>query len=396
MRLCLFTISSHPAAWFSQWNLRLCYVLFYSIGSGSYQAGRDFEFGDVHLVYSRRSSGAFVATGMTANGCYRRTLSSFAWYRVPSTLSPQGFRRAGRDAMVDMFNPEFDSRTEDAMADMVTVELQSGTEVAEEAQVPAVSWAAIVAGGVASAALTLVLLAFGAGIGLSAISPWANSGISSTTFNFGAGVYLCIIAVMASSIGGYLAGRLRTKWVGVHTHEVYFRDTAHGFLAWAFATVLSVAVLASAAANIVSGAAVGFTQAIGSAGGQSAGPMAGFVDLLLRANPPITRSDAGDVATARGELDRLFTSHLSTGEEFSPADRTYLAQVVAALTGVNQPEAENRVSQVIAQAKSAVDSARKAGARFALWLTASLLLGAFSASLAATEGGGLRDGTWKY
>ena len=288
------------------------------------------------------------------------------------------------------------SRTENTVADMVTVELQSGSEVAEEAQVPAVSWAAIVAGGVASAALTLVLLAFGAGIGLSAVSPWANSGISSTTFNFGAGVYLCIIAVMASSIGGYLAGRLRTKWVGVHTHEVYFRDTAHGFLAWAFATVLSVAVLASTAANIVSAAAVGFTPAIGSAGGQSAGPMAGFVDLLLRANPPITRSDPGDVTTARGEFDRLFTSHLSAGEEFSPADRTYLAQVVAALTGVNQAEAETRVSQVIAQAKNAVDSARKAGARFALWLTASLLLGAFSASLAATEGGGLRDGTWKY
>jgi hypothetical protein len=282
------------------------------------------------------------------------------------------------------------------MVDMLSPELHSGTEEADEAQVPAVSWAAIVAGGVASAALTLVLLAFGAGIGLSAVSPWANSGISSTTFNIGAGVYLCIIAVMASSIGGYLAGRLRTKWVGVHTHEVYFRDTAHGFLAWAFATVLSVAVLASAAANIVSGAAVGFTPAIGSTGGQSDGPMAGFVDLLLRANPPITRSDAGDVATARGELDRLLTSHLTRGEEFSPADRTYLAQVVAALTGVNQAEAENRVSQVIAQAKSAVDSARKAGARFALWLTASLLLGAFSASLAATEGGGLRDGTWKY
>ncbi|MGA3343078.1 MAG: hypothetical protein ABSD11_21440 [Methylocella sp.] len=298
--------------------------------------------------------------------------------------------------MVDMLNPELDSGTEHLMVDIVSAELRSRTEVAEEAQVPAVSWAAIVAGGVASAALTLALLAFGAGIGLSVVSPWANSGIASTTFNFGAGVYLCIIAVMASSIGGYLAGRLRTKWVGVHTHEVYFRDTAHGFLAWAFATVLSVAVLASAAANIVSGAAVGFTSAIGSAGGQAAGPMAGFVDLLLRANPPITRNDAGDVATARGELDRLFTTHLTTGEEFSPADRTYLAQVVAALTGVTQAEAENRVSQVIAQAKSAVDSARKAGARFALWLTASLLLGAFSASLAATEGGGLREGTWKY
>jgi hypothetical protein len=242
------------------------------------------------------------------------------------------------------------------MVDMLRPELHSGTEEADEAQVPAVSWAAIVAGGVASAALTLVLLAFGAGIGLSAVSPWANSGISSTTFNISAGVYLCIIAVMASSIGGYLAGRLRTKWVGVHTHEVYFRDTAHGFLAWAFATVLSVAVLASAAAKIVSGAAVGFTPAIGSTGGQSDGPMAGFVDLLLRANPPITRSDAGDVATTRGELDRLFTSHLTRGEEFSPADRTYLAQVVAALTGVNQAEAENHVAEVIAQAKSAVDA----------------------------------------
>jgi len=155
-----------------------------------------------------------------------------------------------------------------------------------------------------------VLLAFGAGIGLSAVSPWSNSGISATTFNIGAGVYLCITAVMASSIGGYLAGRLRTKWVGVHTHEVYFRDTAHGFLAWAFATVLSVAVLASAAANIVGGAAAGLAQPNGSTAGQSDGPMAGFVDLLLRANPPITRSDASDVANARGELDRLFSSHL--------------------------------------------------------------------------------------
>jgi hypothetical protein len=298
--------------------------------------------------------------------------------------------------MVDMFNPELDTGTEDAMVEMVNVELPSRNEEAEEAQDPAVSWAAIVAGGVASAALTLALLAFGAGIGLSAVSPWSNSGISSATFNIAAGIYLCIVAVMASSIGGYLAGRLRTKWVGVHTHEIYFRDTTHGFLAWAFATVLSVAVLASAATNIVGGAAAGLTQANASTASQSVGPMAGFVDLLLRANPATTRGDAVDVAAARGELDRLFTSHLSTGEEFSAADRSYLAQVVAARAGLNQTDAEKRVSQVIAQAKSVVDTARRAAARFALWLTASLLFGAFSASLAATEGGGLRDGTWKY
>src|SRR5450759_2532923 len=101
--------------------------------------------------------------------------------------------------MVDMFNPELDSGTEDVMVDIVSAELRSGTDVAEEDQVPAVSWAAIVAGGVASAALTLALLAFGAGIGLSAVSPWANSGISSTTFNIGAGVYLCIICLLYTS-----------------------------------------------------------------------------------------------------------------------------------------------------------------------------------------------------
>jgi hypothetical protein len=117
---------------------------------------------------------------------------------------------------------------------------------------------------------------------------------------------------------------------------------------------------------------------------------------LLRANPAATRSDVSNAAAARSELDRLFTSHLSTGSDFSPEDRSYVAQVVAARTGLNQVDAEKRVSQVIAQAKSAADSARKAGEQFALWLTASLLFGAFSASLAATEGGGLREGTWTY
>jgi hypothetical protein len=279
------------------------------------------------------------------------------------------------------------------MVDILSAENASERE---EAQASAVSWASIIAGGFASAALTLALLALGAGIGLAAVSPWMNSGISSRTFGISAGIYLCIVAIMASSIGGYLAGRLRTKWIGVHSHEVYFRDTAHGFLAWAFATVISVAFLASAAANVVGGGSGGFTQELGGKVGQSVAPMATFVDLALRSNPATTRNDGVESAAARGEIDRLFTSHLSAGEEFSPADRTYLAQLVAARTGLNQSDAEKRVSLVIAQAKGGIDDARKAGARFALWLTASLFLGAFSASLAATEGGGVRDGTWKY
>src|ERR1700676_133446 len=152
----------------------------------------------------------------------------------------------------------------------------------EESQVSAVSWAAILAGGVAAAALTLLMLAFGTGMGFSVVSPWSNSGVSSTTFSLWAGLYLVVVAMIASSIGGYLAGRLRTKWSGVHTHEVYFRDTAHGFLAWAFATVLSASVLGSAATHIVSGA----SQGLGLVAGQSrGGPADLFVDKVLRPAP---------------------------------------------------------------------------------------------------------------
>jgi hypothetical protein len=106
-----------------------------------------------------------------------------------------------------------------------------------------VSWAAVAAGAIATAALTLLFVSFGAGLGLSAISPWSDSGVSASTFKVGAGIYLIIIGVMSSAVGGYLAGRLRTKWIGAHTNEVFFRDTAHGFLAWAFATLISATAL---------------------------------------------------------------------------------------------------------------------------------------------------------
>ena len=132
-----------------------------------------------------------------------------------------------------------------------TVEI-STEESSDES--PAVSWAAVVACAIAAAALTLVLLAFGAGMGFSAVSPWGNSGVSASTFEIGTGLYLIVVAMLASTIGGYVAGRLRTKWVGVHTHEVFFRDTAHGFLAWGLATVLGVAALTAAAGSFAGGA----------------------------------------------------------------------------------------------------------------------------------------------
>ena len=125
-----------------------------------------------------------------------------------------------------------------------------------------VSWPSVVAGAVAACALTLVLLAFGTGLGLTVVSPWAGSGVSATTFKIGTGLYLIVIGMLSSSIGGYLAGRLRSCWSGVHGDEVYFRDTAHGFVAWALASVLGAAVLAMPASSIVGGTAAGLTQGL--------------------------------------------------------------------------------------------------------------------------------------
>jgi hypothetical protein len=256
-----------------------------------------------------------------------------------------------------------------------------------------VSWAAIVAGAIAACAITLLLLAFGTGLGLSMVSPWSGAGVSATTFKITTGLYLIVIAMIASSIGGYLAGRLRSGWSGVHTDEVYFRDTAHGFIAWALASVLGAALLAAPASSLVGGTAAGLTQGATTAASQSAGPVDGYVDALLRADPA-AQSSATNTADSRGELVRLLTRSFREGGDLKGPDRDFVAKVVAARTGLSQPDAEKRVNDVITQAKADADAARKATASLAFWLTASLLLGAFCASLAATEGGGLRDGTW--
>jgi hypothetical protein len=258
--------------------------------------------------------------------------------------------------------------------------------------VAGVSWPSIIAGAVVACAMTLVLLAFGTGLGLSAISPWAGSGVSATTFKITTGLYLIVIAMISSSIGGYLAGRLRTAWEGVHTDEVYFRDTAHGFIAWALASVLGAAVLASPATSLIGGTAAGVSQGAVTNADQSS-PMDGYVETILRGDPAAQNANANP-ADARGEVARLFTRSFRNGGELKAPDRDYTVKVVAARTGLSQQDAEKRVNEVVAQIKADVDAARRATASLAIWITASLLLGAFCASLAATEGGGLRDGTW--
>ncbi|HET7021177.1 MAG TPA: hypothetical protein VFI58_10720 [Xanthobacteraceae bacterium] len=280
------------------------------------------------------------------------------------------------------------------MTDNLRPDMRAG---AVEENRSAVSWAAIAAGGVATAALTLLLLAFGAGMGFSAISPWSNSGISGETFKIAAGIYLIVVAMLASTIGGYVAGRLRTKWVGVHSDEVAFRDTAHGFLAWAFAAVLGSALLGGAATYLVGGAAQGVAQGVSQGASQSpGGANEYFVDLLLRPNPAGQSTPAPQGAsdvTLRREVGRIFTRSLRE-QNLSAADRSYLAQLVASRAGVDQAEADKRVADALNQAKIAADEARSAAAKTALWLTAAMLIGAFAASLAAIEGGQLRDGRW--
>ena len=260
-----------------------------------------------------------------------------------------------------------------------------------------VSWGAILAGGFTAAAVSLIVVAFGVGVGLSVVSPWTGEGISATTASWSAGLFLVAVAMVASTFGGYITGRLRHSWEDVHVHERFFRDTAHGFVAWAFATVLTATLLAGAGTHLLAAASAGAIPAAG-AGAMQAANSGGaiYVDRLLRAGPQTDgrTSPPTDQFAARAELLRIIAPATLKGGEVAAEDRAYAARVIAARTGIPQTEAEQRVSQTITQAKDAADKARRAAAKFSIWIAISLLAGAFSASLAAAEGGKLRNARW--
>jgi hypothetical protein len=256
-----------------------------------------------------------------------------------------------------------------------------------------ISWAAVLAGAAVTAALTLLLLALGVGLGMSVVSPWSSSGVSATTFKVGTGLYFIVMAMISSGLGGHITGRLRHRYDGVHDNEVYFRDTANGFVAWAVASIVGAAFLASAASGLVGGAAT----AAATAGAQNAATVP-YVDRLLRTNaaPPTNTSQNAGVSDgeSRAELGRLLGAAFRDRKDLSSDDRTYAAQVVARRTGLNDADAQKRVDDVIAKAKADLDAARKATVQLALWLAASLFLGAFASSIAAAEGGAIRDRNW--
>lgn len=293
-----------------------------------------------------------------------------------------------------------------------------------------VSWGAILAGAAGAAALSLILLMLGSGLGLSSVSPWSGQGVSASTFGISTIIWLAFTQLAASGLGGYLAGRLRGRWYGTDTDEVYFRDTAHGFLAWAIATLATAALLTSAIGTILSGGAqlassgvaVASTAALGASTAAAASPAgpAGTaspqgeprragdtyaVDKLLRPGPasttPATATGQPDSRAATTEIAAIFTNALRTGS-LAQDDAAYLAQLVAQRTGIAQADAEKRVNDAFADiqrrakqaadsAREAADTARKASAHATLWMFIALLMGAFVASWMATYGGRRRD-----
>jgi hypothetical protein len=222
-------------------------------------------------------------------------------------------------------------------------------------------------------------------------------------------VWLIVTQWLASGLGGYLTGRLRTKWVGLHTHEVFFRDTANGFLTWAAATVIGAALLASAASSVVTGTATmvagvasggaaganqGVTQAATRSSGTLADPTAYFVDSLYRSDHPGANAADQDV---RAQSTRILLNGMWNDGVTAP-DKAYLVQLVATHTGLSQTDAVKRVDDVIAQeqaagmkARQAADAGRKAGAYLAIFTALSMLVGAFIACVAAALGGQQRD-----
>lgn len=270
-----------------------------------------------------------------------------------------------------------------------------------ESSKPATSWGAIIAGGVGAAVAALVLMLVGSGLGLSSVSPFSNEGASLATIGVWTAIWLVITQWLSAGLGGYLAGRLRTKWVSVHTDEVFFRDTAHGFLAWAIGTLLVFGLLGSviasvlgagaqSAASIAGGAAQGATIAASETDSRSY-----FVDTLLR--PADASRPTAEGQSANDEVSRILLNSAVSGQML-PEDRTYLEQIVAARASISPTDAKTRVDAVLARvdqaaqaAKDAADKARKAAATVALLGALSLIVGAFIASAAAALGGRLRD-----
>ncbi len=263
-----------------------------------------------------------------------------------------------------------------------------------ESRTSAVSWAAILAGAVVAAATSLILALLVMGVDLASMSAWAGSGASATSITAMTAIGVLIIQWFSAGIGGYITGRLRAKWVGTHTHEVFFRDTANGFIAWAVATLLVTAGLASGVSAVLgSGAHTSGLAAVTGALSPSSGSRGGSIspydlDVLFR-TPPGTEAKPS-MASARDEAAHVLARALVT-KDLSAADRTYLTKLLAAQTGVSDADAQRRVDAQITELKAAAESARRTSEMTATFAALALVVGAFIACVSAALGGRERD-----
>lgn len=275
-------------------------------------------------------------------------------------------------------------------------------------------WGPVIAGAIGAAAISLVLLAFGSALGLSAVSPYPYRGLSASTFMIVVTLYAAMVQVVSYAAGGYLVGRMRTPWLDGTTHERHFRDGAHGFAVWALGLLMTAVVVASGVGGVLKTATEATTAlSAGAAAGASSNPASRLslepadyaTDFLLRPGPapadnatatgPNTNAPAS--ATDRAPLTRVFTASLKNDSLAAP-DRTYLAQVVARQSGLSQADAEKRVDQAYAEAKSAeqkardlANEARKKAALFGFLTAATLAIACAAACVASGLGGNDRD-----
>jgi hypothetical protein len=257
-----------------------------------------------------------------------------------------------------------------------------------ESTTSAVSWAAILAGAVVAAAISLLLMVMATGLDLASTQAASATSVTAIT-----AIALIVIQWISAASGGYITGRLRTKWVGTHTHEVFFRDTAHGFITWAVATLIVASALASAASSLVGASVHAVASGVASSAPHSnaaRGSVTAYdLDALFR-SAASHDAKSSPVEDARAQTGRILASGLLAGDVPS-ADRAYIAQLVAAQAGISEAEAQRRVDDTVAQAKTLERKARKAAEMTSIFTALSMLVGAFIACVSAALGGRLRD-----
>jgi hypothetical protein len=251
-----------------------------------------------------------------------------------------------------------------------------------------VQWSPVIAGAIAAAALSFVLIMFGAALGLSVASPSATWRDASAALALVSGLWLLLTALASFGLGGYLAGRLRTTWAAPvpSEDELDFRDGVHGLLVWGLAIIIGTVLAAAAAGSLLPRP----TANLAAPTAATAEPLLAFeLDRLFRSD---RRPDAPEDPEVRAQAARIITSSLGHSD-IAADDRAYLVRLVSARTGLSQPDAERRVTTVLAQAREAVSRARRSAVILAFMSAASLLLGAAVAWFAAGWGGRHRDST---